>query len=108
MSSVVNIIIKIKKEVQMKVDVKIFQTAKDIEKAQKILVDLENTQNSLWKKLKDKITTQIDIKPAIPADNNIHTLCYDAPNGKRLELCFNTDMENFCNTQIPYWCLYLQ
>lgn len=78
----------------MKVDVKNFQTAKDIENAQQNWVELENTQNSLWKRLKKEISAQIDVKPAIPVDNNIRQLCYDAPNGKRLELCFNTGMEN--------------
>lgn len=78
----------------MKVDVKNFQTAKDIENAQQIWVELENTQNSLWKRLKKEIAAQIDVNPAIPVDNNIRTLSYDAENGKRLEVCFNTDMEN--------------
>lgn len=78
----------------MKVDVKNFQTTKDIENAQQIWVELENTQNSLWKRLKKEIAAQIDVKPAIPVDNNIRTLSYDAENGKRLEVCFNTDMEN--------------
>lgn len=78
----------------MKVDVKNFQTAKDIENAQQNCVELENTQNSLWKRLKKEISAQIDVKPAIPVDNNIRQLCYDAPNGKRLELCLNTGMEN--------------
>ena len=82
----------------------IFQTVEDIENAQQIWVELENTQNSLWKRLKKEIAAQIDVKkeiaaqidvkPAIPADNDIRQLCYDAENGKRLELCFNTDIEN--------------
>lgn len=72
----------------------IFQTAEDIENAQQIWVELENTQNSLWKRLKKEIAAQIDVKPAIPADNDIRQLCYDAENGKRLEVCFNTDIEN--------------
>ena len=72
----------------------IFQTAEDIENAQQIWIELENTQNSLWKRLKKEIAAQIDVKPAIPADNDIRQLCYDAEDGKRLELCFNTDMEN--------------
>ena len=78
----------------MKVDVKNFQTAKDIENAQQNWVELENTQNSLWKRLKKEIAAQIDVKPAIPLDNDIRQLCYDAENGKRLELCFNNSMEN--------------
>lgn len=78
----------------MKVDVKNFQTTKDIENAQQIWVELENTQNALWKRLKKEIAAQIDVKPAIPVDNNIRQLCYDTENGKRLELRFNTDMEN--------------
>ena len=72
----------------------IFQTVEDIENAQQIWVELENTQNSLWKRLKKEIAAQIEVKPAIPADNDIRQLCYDAENGKRLELCFNTDIEN--------------
>ena len=72
----------------------IFQTVEDIENAQQIWVELENNQNSLWKRLKKEIAAQIDVKPAIPADNDIRQLCYDAENGKRLELCFNTDIEN--------------
>lgn len=78
----------------MKVDVKNFQTAKDIENAQQNWVELENTQNSLWQRLKKEIAAQIDVKPAIPVDNDIRQLCFDAENGKRLELCFNTGMEN--------------
>ena len=79
----------------MKVDVKKFQTAKDIENAQQIWVELENTQNSLWKRLKKEIAAQIDVKPAYPVDNNIQALGYNAANGKRLDVCFNTDMEKF-------------
>ena len=52
----------------MKVYVKNFQTAKNIENAQQIWVELENTQNSLWKRLKKEITAQIDVKPAIPVN----------------------------------------
>lgn len=79
----------------MKVDVKKFQTAKDIENAQQIWIELENAQNSLWKRLKKKIAIQLDVKPVFPVDNNIHTLGYIAANGKRLDVCFNTDMEKF-------------
>lgn len=66
----------------MKVDVKKFQTAKDIEKAQQIWVELEKAQNSLWKRLKKEIAAQIDVKPAYPVDNNIQALGYNAANGK--------------------------
>lgn len=79
----------------MKVDVKNYKTAKDIENAQQIWTELENTQNSLWKRLKNEIAVQIDVKSALPVDNNIHELCYDAPNGKHLGICFNTSMAKF-------------
>lgn len=72
-----------------------FRTAKDIENAQQIWVELENAQNSLWKRLKKEIAARLDVKPAYPVDNNIRELGYNAGNGKRLSVCFNTDMNKF-------------
>ena len=79
----------------MKTEELIFKTAESIEDAQRVQVALENTQYDLWRNLKKAIATQIDVKPAIPFDNNINVLGYDTKNGKRLNLYFNLDMNEF-------------
>lgn len=68
-----------------------FLTIQNIEDAQQIQIALQNTQNELWRKLKKEVARQIDVKPAIPIDNNLNILNYDAVNGKRISLSFNLD-----------------
>ena len=75
----------------MKTEELIFNTAESIEDAQRAQVALENTQYDLWRNFKKAVATQIDVKPAIPFDNNIDVL----GDGKRLNLYFNLDMNEF-------------
>ena len=79
----------------MKTEELIFNTAESIEDAQRVQVALENTQYDLWRNFKKAVATQIDVKPTIPFDNNIDVLGYDTENGKRLNLYFNLDMNEF-------------
>lgn len=60
-----------------------------------MLNPVENTQYDLWRNFKKAVATQIDVKPTIPFDNNIDVLGYDTENGKRLNLYFNLDMNEF-------------
>lgn len=79
----------------MKTEELIFNTAESIEDAQRVQVALENAQYDLWRNFKKAVATQIDVKPRIPFDNNIDVLGYDTENGKRLNLYFNLDMNEF-------------
>lgn len=79
----------------MRTEELIFNTTESIEDAQSVQVALENAQYDLWRNFKKAVATQIDVKPAIPFDNNIDVLGYDTENEKRLNLYFNLDMNEF-------------
>ncbi len=75
----------------MVIENKFYRGPEQIEYDQRRQIILQNTQNELWRRLKKEVAKQINIQPAIPVDNNLNILNYDATNGKRISLSFNLD-----------------